>query len=240
MTLTSWCTSLTLLVVLSLLGHGEALFGRAKGRGGGGGGGGGGAVVTGNTKVAAAAAAKIDPQALQVAASQASERVMMWGTTTIFQLKTAVQLKGQVERLQTAASQLGGKTMLRMDPAMYKEIVGGALGGVFLMLNSPNMGKVSDLAKTVMKDERRQVRVVDLDKKVQESFSAGKGKVNKGPKGFLEGALLNKEVAAAHDRFMADIEALSSSALAKKVGASAEAYHDALLVYATNEPAATK
>lgn len=33
-------------------------------------------------------------------------------------------------------------------------------------------------------------------------------------------------------------QALSSSALAKKVGASAEAYHDALLVYATNDPAA--
>lgn len=78
---------------------------------------------------------------------QASERVMMWGTTTIFQLKAAVQLKEQVERLQSAAGQVGGKAMLKMDPAMYKEIVGGALGGVFLMLNSPNMGKVSDLAK---------------------------------------------------------------------------------------------
>lgn len=48
--------------------------------------------------------------------------------------------------------------------------------------------------------------MVDLDQKVQESFAAGKGKVNKGPKGFLEGALLNKDVAAAHDRFMADVE----------------------------------
>lgn len=50
--------------------------------------------------------------------------------------------------------------------------------------------------------------MVDLDQKVQESFEAAKGKavVNKGPKGFLEGALLNKEVAAAHDKFMADVE----------------------------------
>lgn len=73
---------------------------------------------------------------------------MMWGTTTIFQLKAAVQLKGQVERLQSAAAnQASGKGLLKMDPAMYKEIVGGALGGAFLMLNSPNMGKVSDLAK---------------------------------------------------------------------------------------------
>ena len=63
---------LALLVVLLLLGHGDALFGRGKGGGGGGGGGGGrgGAVVSGNTKVAAAAAAKIDPEALQAAASQ--------------------------------------------------------------------------------------------------------------------------------------------------------------------------
>lgn len=59
-----------------------------------------------------------------------------------------------------------------------------------------------------MTDQRRQMRVVDLDKKVQESFAAGKGKgiVTKGPKGFLEGALLNKEVAEAHDKFMADVE----------------------------------
>lgn len=57
-------------MVLSLLGNGEALFRR--GKGGGGGGSGGGAVVTGNTKVAAAAAAKIDPEALQAAASQVS------------------------------------------------------------------------------------------------------------------------------------------------------------------------
>lgn len=57
-------------------------------------------------------------------------------------------------------------------------------------------------------DQRRQMRVVDLDKKVQDSFAAGKGKaiVTKGPEGFLEGALINKEVAEAHDRFMADIE----------------------------------
>ena len=50
--------------------------------------------------------------------------------------------------------------------------------------------------------------MVDLDQKVQESFAAGKGKgmVTKGPKGFLEGALLNREVAAAHDKFMADVE----------------------------------
>lgn len=60
----------------------------------------------------------------------------------------------------------------------------------------------------LMKDQRRQVRVVDLDQEVQESFAAGKGKgmVTKGPKGFLEGALLNREVAAAHDKFMADVE----------------------------------
>lgn len=72
---------------------------------------------------------------------------MMWGTTTIFQLKAAVQLKGQLERLQSAAGQAGDKSLLKMDPAMYKEVMGGALGGVFLMLNSPSMGKVSDLAK---------------------------------------------------------------------------------------------
>lgn len=72
---------------------------------------------------------------------------MLWGTSTIFQLKNAVLLKGQVERLQAAANQAGAKGMLKMDPAMYKEVMGGALGGVFLMLNSPNMGKVSDLAK---------------------------------------------------------------------------------------------
>lgn len=50
--------------------------------------------------------------------------------------------------------------------------------------------------------------MVDLDQKVQESFAANKGKggMTKGPKGFLEGALLDKQVAAAHDKFMADVE----------------------------------
>lgn len=47
-----------------------------------------------------------------------------------------------------------------------------------------------------------------MDKKVQASFEDGKGKpaVTKGPEGFLEGALLNKDVSAAHDKFMADVE----------------------------------
>ncbi len=88
------------------------------------------------------------PSDLCFALNQASERVMMWGTSTIFQLKAAVKLKAQVERLQMAASRVGSKSMPKMDPAMYKEIMGGALGGVFLLLNSPNMGKVSDVSKS--------------------------------------------------------------------------------------------
>lgn len=79
---------------------------------------------------------------------------MMWGTSTIFQLKEAAQLRGQVQRLQQeSASNIidadgDGKTGIKMDTPMYKEIMGGALGGVFLMLNSPNMGKVSGMAKS--------------------------------------------------------------------------------------------
>lgn len=73
---------------------------------------------------------------------------MMWGTSTIFQLKAAVKLKAQVERMQNVANRMGSKAMPKMDPAMYKEVMGGALGGVFLLLNSPNMGKVSEASKS--------------------------------------------------------------------------------------------
>ena len=57
-------------MVLSLLGHGDALFGRGKG------GGSGGAAVSGKTSnLGAAAAAKFDPEGLQAAASQVSSSV---------------------------------------------------------------------------------------------------------------------------------------------------------------------
>lgn len=79
---------LALLVVLSLLGHGDALFGRGKG-----GGGGGGAVVSGKNskaKANAKAAAKIDPEALQAAASQVSASVhaswVLWSNCLVLAL----------------------------------------------------------------------------------------------------------------------------------------------------------
>lgn len=79
---------------------------------------------------------------------------MMWGTSTIFKLKEAAQLKEQMQRLQkespsnVGASEVDGEINIKMDTPMYKEITRGALGGAFLMLNSPNMGKVSGMAKS--------------------------------------------------------------------------------------------
>ena len=74
---------------------------------------------------------------------------MMWGTATIFQLKQAAQLKDQVERLKMTPGGMGGDgKRVKMDQPMYKQVVGGALGGVFLMLNSPGMGKISALTSS--------------------------------------------------------------------------------------------
>ncbi|CAM9700765.1 unnamed protein product [Ectocarpus fasciculatus] len=176
---------------------------------------------------------------METAAMQASERILMWGTTTIFQLKEAARMKGHVERLQASAQEVdkNGQPMVKMDPLMYKAVVGSSLGNVFLMLNSPNFGKLSEKAKSMLQDERRQMRLIDMDQKAKEAFKGQKGKPTgiKGPEGFLEGALLNKEVAAAHEKFLADVEALSSSALGKKAAASAEAYHQAMLAYTTSD-----
>ncbi|CAN0051105.1 unnamed protein product, partial [Laminaria digitata] len=80
---------------------------------------------------------KITPAMMEEAAKKASESVMMWGTATIFQLKQAAQLKDQVERLRMTPGGMGGDgKRVKMDQPMYKQVVGGALGGVFLMLNS--------------------------------------------------------------------------------------------------------
>lgn len=84
----------------------------------------------------------------------------------------------------------------------------------------------------LMKDQRRQSRVIDLDQKVQESFAAGKGKaiVTKGPDGFLEGALLNKGVAEAHDRFMADVEVGAISYHTTGIGFSGAVLQSVLMI----------
>lgn len=61
----------------------------------------------------------------------------------------------------------------------------------------------------LMKDSKRQARVIELDRKVREALSnRSKSKMGapQDPDGFLEGALLNKDVSAAHDRFVADVE----------------------------------
>ena len=52
--------------------------------------------------------------------------------------------------------------------------------------------------------------MIDLDRKVREAMSnrnnPGKSGASQDPEGFLEGALLNKDVSAAHDKFIADVE----------------------------------
>ena len=61
----------------------------------------------------------------------------------------------------------------------------------------------------LLKDQRRQARVIDLDRKVRESFSNSKDPSKgppQGPEGFLEGALMNQDVAAAHEKFMSDVQ----------------------------------
>lgn len=67
---------------------------------------------------------------------------------------------------------------------------------------------LSFVLSSLLKDGTRQARVIELDRKVKEAVAkAAKAKgPPKDPEGFLEGALLNKDVAAAHDKFMADIE----------------------------------
>ncbi|CAN0268281.1 unnamed protein product [Ectocarpus sp. 6 AP-2014] len=235
MVITTRCSGLAILVLLSLLGDGEALFGRGKG----GGGAATAAKKTSRGTKGSPARTKLDPDMMETAAMQASERLLMWGTTTIFQLKEAARMKGHVERLQASSQQVdqNGRAMVKMDPPMYKAVVGSSLGNVFLMLNSPNFGKLSEKAKSMLKDEGRQMRLIDMDQRTKESFAAQKGQPTgvKGPEGYLEGALLNKEVAAAHEKFLADVEALSSSAVGKKAAASAEAYHQAMLAYTTSE-----
>lgn len=82
---------------------------------------------------------------------QAADAIVMWGTSTVFQLKQAAQLKGQVDRLRASPEGLNmdGKAV-RMDDDMYKQVVQGAIGGVFLTLNSPAMGKVSKSDKSIL------------------------------------------------------------------------------------------
>lgn len=68
----------------------------------------------------------------------------------MYQLKQASQLRNHVERIQAdrGAIAMGksGKEGVKMDQSMYKHVVHGALGSVFLAMNSPAMGRVSDMA----------------------------------------------------------------------------------------------
>lgn len=86
---------------------------------------------------------------MPVRAFQAADAIVVWGTSTVFQLKQAAQLKGHVERLKTTPGSLNTLgDRVKMDTSMYKQVVQGALGGVFLTLNSPAMGKVSEMTKS--------------------------------------------------------------------------------------------
>lgn len=83
---------------------------------------------------------------------QAAKEIVIWGTSTVFQLKQATQLKFHVERVRRERS-MGGAAAAgapsgssKMDPSMYKQVVEGAVGSVFLAVNSPAMGKVSEIA----------------------------------------------------------------------------------------------
>ncbi|CAM9746313.1 unnamed protein product [Ascophyllum nodosum] len=224
-----------LLVLVMNIGTGEAFFGRR-----GGGDSGGSVAAVPNTS-----GVKLSPAMMEETARKAANAIVMWGTTTVFQLKQASQLRVQAERLRRERSKRRGGGMseedtVKMDPNLYKQVVQGAVGGVFLAMNSPAMGKVSEFTAALMKDGKRQARVIDLDRKVREAMSnrnnPGKSGASQDPEGFLEGALLNKDVSAAHDKFIADVEALANSGLAKKVASSAEAYHDVMLQYATADP----
>lgn len=75
---------------------------------------------------------------------------MNWGTVMVFSLKAAAQIKGQMQRLQSipGAVDSEGKPIWKIDPPLYKTIMGGTLGEVFLNLNSPRMGKVSEMARS--------------------------------------------------------------------------------------------
>lgn len=65
----------------------------------------------------------------------------------------------------------------------------------------------------VMTDEGRQTRILQLNSKLVDAHGQqlGSGGPTKDPPGFWEGALQNKELSDAHDKFMSDIEVLHST-----------------------------
>lgn len=76
--------------------------------------------------------------------NQVANEIMNWGTSAVFQLKRVAQMKGHTERLRV---ELGAvekdDSPVKIDNPMYKDVVQGAVGDVFLKLNSPGMGKLS-------------------------------------------------------------------------------------------------
>lgn len=61
----------------------------------------------------------------------------------------------------------------------------------------------------LLKDGKRQAQLVALNNRVEQAYGGkvdGRNAPHKDPGGFLEGALLNKDLTAAHDKFMADVE----------------------------------
>lgn len=78
---------------------------------------------------------------------QAASNIVMWGTSTLYQLKESAQMKRSLARSRAAGSVGADGVGVRIDTLLGKQIVEGALGGVLIMMNSPALGRVGDAIK---------------------------------------------------------------------------------------------
>ncbi|CAM9314176.1 unnamed protein product [Choristocarpus tenellus] len=139
---------------------------------------------------------KLNPNQLEEAATAAAGNVVMWGSQTLFGLKTSSQIKKKLEGPNaTNTKQIEG------------DILPASFGNVFLLVNSPMFGKIADTVKRCIEDSRRRTNIMALSARLQRSQAlGGKEGVMRDMQGFWEAALSDEELSKAHDSFVADLQ----------------------------------
>lgn len=81
--------------------------------------------------------------------AQAATNIVVWGTSTLYQLKESAQMRKSVARSRASRGLGPGaeKDGIKVDAILGKQIVEGALGGVLIMMNSPALGRMGDAIK---------------------------------------------------------------------------------------------
>ncbi|CAM9507094.1 unnamed protein product [Discosporangium mesarthrocarpum] len=157
---------------------------------------------------------------------EAAGGIVLWGSPTLFQLKQASHLKRMSQNDRVPPQELSSE-------AMEKEVLSFGIGGVFIMMASPAVGRMADFIKTCVSNTVSKGRLLALHEGLQQAERAGGPlQVMKQFKGFLDGALQDGELTSAHAKYMGDIKALAQTQEVKQAILSAEHLNRTFLKYA--------